>query len=226
MIVLAHRANLTGPHSVVENSLAACARALNEGFGLETDLRCDETGAFYVSHDAGPRSPENRLEGYTDLFQRHPAAQLAINVKELGYELALVDLMNSGRLGRWSFYFDFELLEPQSPGAAQRKIKSLPDSQNVRLASRLSDHNEPLSQCLAIPSEIVWGDEFDKLWLGETEVRQVRAAGRLLYMISPEIHGFDMAATRRRWAEFKAWGVDGICTDYPLAAREFFDNLG
>ena len=150
MTILAHRANLTGPHSVAENSLAACENALAEGFGLETDLRRDCSGAFYISHDSHPRSPANALEGYTELFRRY-TAELAINVKELGYEAELVELMSSGRLGARSFYFDFELLEPRSPGAAQkRKIKSLPNHQDVRPgASRLSDHNEPMSQCLA-----------------------------------------------------------------------------
>src|SRR5580698_7044326 len=124
--ILAHRANLTGPHSVLENSLAACAGALAEGFGLETDLRRDASGAFYVSHDPGPRTLENSLETFTELFRQYPGAELAINVKELGYETALIELMNSGRLGQRSFYFDFELLEPRTPGAAQRKIKSLP----------------------------------------------------------------------------------------------------
>lgn len=219
--ILAHRANLTGPHSVAENSPAACARALELGFGLETDLRRDASGAFYISHDAQPRTAENSLEAYTELFRKYPKAELAINVKELGYEAALIELTNSGRLGARSFYFDFELLEPKSPGAAQKKLKSLPGSAGVRVAARLSDRNEPLAQCLAIPGEVVWGDEFDKLWLTEKEAKQVRAAGRLLYMISPEIHGFDLAAVRRRWQDFKAWGVDGVCTDYALEAQEF-----
>ena len=222
MIILAHRANLTGPRSVEENSLAACARALGEDFGLETDLRRDPSGAFYISHDPQPRSPENSLEAYTELFCQHPATELAINVKEPGYETALIDLMNSGRLGTRSFLFDFELLEPKTPGAAQRKIRSLPNGARVRLASRLSDRNESVSQCLCIPADIVWGDEFDTLWLTANEVRQVHAANRLLYLISPEIHGFDLTAMRRRWQDFKSWGVDGLCTDYPLAAREFF----
>jgi hypothetical protein len=143
-------------------------------------------------------------------------------VKELGYEAALIELMRSGRLGRRSFFFDFELLEPKTPGAAQRKIKSLPDGGGVRVASRLSDRGETLAQCLAIPAEVVWADEFDRLWLTENEARRVREAGRLLYLISPELHGFDQAAMKRRWADFKAWGVDGVCTDYPLEAREFF----
>lgn len=222
--ILAHRANLTGPHSVVENSLAACAAALAAGFGLETDLRRDASGAFYISHDAQPRTPDNSLEAYTALFQKYPGAELAINVKELGYENELVELMRAGRLGRRSFYFDFELLEPKSPGAAQRKIKSLPGGPAVRLASRLSDRCEPLSQCLAIPAEVVWGDEFDTLWMTESDVRAVRAAGRLLYMISPEIHGFDLPTMRRRWNDFKNWGVDGVCTDFPAEANSFFNG--
>ncbi|HWF20429.1 MAG TPA: hypothetical protein VG754_14250, partial [Verrucomicrobiae bacterium] len=196
--ILAHRANLNGPNPPEENSLAACARALAEGFGLETDLRRDATGAFYISHDAQPRTPENALEDFTELFRKHPEAELAINVKELGYETELIFLMNSGRLGKRSFYFDFELLEPKVPGVAQRKLKSLSNSAGVRLASRLSDRNEPLAQCLSIPAEIVWGDEFDRLWLTEAEVRAIKQAGRLLYMISPEIHRFDMETTRRR----------------------------
>jgi len=46
------------------------------------------------------------------------------------------------------------------------------------------------------------------------DAHAVRAAGRLLYMISPEIHRFDLPTMRRRWQDFKAWGVDGVCTDF------------
>jgi glycerophosphoryl diester phosphodiesterase len=221
--IMAHRANLSGPHSVVENSLAACGKALELGFGLETDLRRESAGKFYISHDPHPRSPENSLEAYTELFRQYPALELAINVKELGYEAALIELMNSGQLGQRSFFFDFELLEPKSPGAAQRKIRNLPDGGRVRMASRLSDRRETMAQCLSIPAEVVWADEFDALWLTEAEVAQVKAAGRLFYVISPEIHGFDHQAMLRRWQNFKSWQVDGICTDYALEARDFFD---
>jgi len=221
-MILAHRANLTGPHPVAENSLSACARALECGFGLETDLRRDAAGVFYISHDPRPRSPDNSLEPFTELFRQYPSAELAINVKDLGGEPALIELMNSGRLGKRSFFFDFELLEPATPGAAQRKIRSLANGKHIRLASRLSDHGEPLTQCLSIPAEIAWADEFDGLWLTAKEAGKVRGAGRLFYVISPELHGFDHATMKRRWGDFKSWQVDGICTDYPLEAREFF----
>jgi hypothetical protein len=220
--ILAHRANLTGPKSVRENSLAACAAALEAGFGLETDIRRDPGGCFYISHDPAPVTEANVLQNYTDLFLKHPAGELAINVKELGYEGELIQLMESGSFGPRSFYFDFELLEPMSPGAVQRRLRALAGGGAVRLASRLSDRSENLGQSLGIPAEVVWADEFDSLWLTEREVQAVHQAGRLFYVISPEIHGFDRAARKKRWADFKHWHIDGLCTDYALEAREFF----
>jgi len=158
------------------------------------------------------------------LFSGFPDAELAINVKELGHEAELIALMQEKRLGAQSFYFDFELLEPGTPGAAQRNVKSLPGGHAIRLASRVSDRNETLEQCLSIPGEIVWADEFDSLWLTEETVRRIHAAGRKVYAISPELHGFDYAVMKQRWADFKSWQLDGVCTDYALEAQTFFNN--
>ncbi len=221
-LILAHRANLTGPRSVAENSIEACANALREGFGLETDLRRDGAGRFYISHDPAPRTPANALEEFTRLFRQFPEAEIAMNVKELGYEGELVELMNSGRLGPRCFYFDMELLEPAAPGAAQRAMRAVPGGGRVRLAARLSDRGETMAQCLSIPAEVVWADEFDSLWLTGDDVRRVHDAGRLFHVISPEIHEFSRADMLRRWADFAAWQVDGVCTDFALEARSYF----
>jgi len=105
--ILAHRANLTGPHSVAENSLAACAAALAAGFGGWKPT-CDAMpdGAFYTSVTTPMRAtPENSLEAYTALFRQYPNAELAINVKELGYEKDLIELMRSGRSRSEKFLF-------------------------------------------------------------------------------------------------------------------------
>lgn len=220
--ILAHRANLTGPRSVPENSLEACAVALRDGFGLEIDLRRDAAGKYYISHDPARRTAENALEAFSDIFRQFPTAEYAVNVKELGYETELVRLMNHGLLGVHCFYFDFELLQPQTPGAAQRLIKSLPGGKTVLLAARLSDRSEPLPQCLAIPAEVVWANECDSLWMTGAVIRRLHADARQVYMVSPELHGFDHDVMVRRWADFKAWGIDGLCTDYPLEARSFF----
>lgn len=219
--ILAHRANVRGPQPSVENSYAACAEALSLGFGLEIDLRRigDE---FLISHDPAPLSEGNALTRFAELFGRYPELPLAVNVKELGYEADLIRLADSGVFGRASFYFDFELLEPGQPGSSQRKLRSLPGGDKTRLASRISDRNESLEQCLGIPTEVVWADEFDRLWLTEEVIRTLRDAGRRIYVISPELHGFSTEDRLRRWADFKSWGVDGLCTDFSLEALEFF----
>lgn len=224
MTILAHRANLLGPNPATENSLPAVLEALNAGFGLETDLRRDGAGQFYIAHDAEARTDANDFRQYAALFRRFPGSAIAMNVKELGYEPSLVELWVSGHLGESGFYFDFELLEPQYPGRAQRLIHASPGGAAVPMAARLSDRNETLAQCLSIPATVVWADEFDSLWLTGEIVEAVHAAGRKFYVISPELHHFTDADRLARWRDFKRWKVDGICTDFSFAAREFFSK--
>ena len=220
--ILAHRANVDRPDPAAENTLAATRRALELGFGLETDLRKDAQNRFYIAHDLQPWSPKNDFAQFTKLFREFSDRTIAMNVKELGYEAELIELQHDGYLGNRSFYFDFELLEPKTPGQAQRKMRGLPGGGHAAMASRLSDRGETLEQCLSIPAAVVWADEFDSLWLTEEHVKAVRKAGRLFYAISPELHGFDDPTRLRRWRQFKQWGIDGLCTDYALSAREFF----
>lgn len=221
-VLLAHRANLRGPDPAHENTLEACARALKLGFGLETDLRRASDGRFYIAHDPAPHSPANDFAAFSELFRRYADRVIAMNVKELGYEADLIALHAAGALGDRAFYFDFELLEPAAPGGAQRILRTLPGGAETVLAARLSDRGETLEQCLGIPAQVVWADEFDSLWLTEDHVRAVHEAGREFYAISPELHGFPQPERRRRWREFARWGIDGLCTDYPVEAAGFF----
>ncbi len=220
--ILAHRANVEGPKPAQENSLAATRRALEFGFGIETDLRRDAHGRFYIAHDPQPWTEKNDFKQFAALFREFPECVIAMNVKELGYEAELIALQKSGDLGSKSFYFDFELLEPKTPGQAQRRIQGSSGGAQTALASRLSDRGEPMAQCLSIPAQIVWADEFDSLWLEREAREKIRAAGRKFYAISPELHGFSENERLQRWQQFKDWGIDGLCTDYALSAREFF----
>ena len=220
--ILAHRANVDGPKPAVENSLAAIQRALELGFGLETDLRRDSQRRIYIAHDPQPWMAENDFKQFAALFRKFSDRTVAMNVKELGYEADLIALQQSGDLGGKSFFFDFELLELKSPGRTQRLMRQLPGGENTAMAARLSDRGESLEQCLAIPANVVWADEFDSLWLTRELVECVHAAGRKFYAISPELHGFDKSARLKRWRQFKEWGIDGLCTDYAMSAREYF----
>jgi glycerophosphoryl diester phosphodiesterase len=223
--ILAHRGNLRGPAPLTENTLSAAAEALDMGFGLETDLRSNGDRRFYIAHDLQPWTPANSLDNFAKLFRQRQGCCIAINIKELCEATDLISLQLSGQFGSDSFYFDFELLEPNQRGYSQRLIRTLPLGDQVRLASRLSDRDEPLEGCLSIPANIVWADEFDSLWLTARHRDAVRDSNRLFYVISPELHGFGEAMMLKRWADFKEWKIDGLCTDYPIAAREFFFGI-
>jgi glycerophosphoryl diester phosphodiesterase len=225
MFVLAHRANLDGPVPATENSLAMTLSALEAGFGIETDLRRDSMDRCYIAHDPSGWTDATDFAAFARVFRAHPDRPIALNVKELGYEAELLDRQLAGDFGARSFLFDFELLEPQMPGAAQRKIRSLPVGERAVLAARVSDRGESLDQCLSIPAQVVWLDEFDSPWATAETVAALRAAGRQIFAVSPELHGFDREARLRRWSDFAAWRVDGVCTDFAWEARKFFATL-
>jgi hypothetical protein len=197
--------------------------ALDAGFGLEIDVRRSPAGEFYISHDLVQDGRGISLDKFEPTFRAYRTCMVAVNAKELGYEHALAELVARGTFGVQAFLFDFELLEPQNPGRAQRQIRSESAFAGVCLASRLSDRSEPLAQTLAIPGDIVWGDEFDVFWLTAQHVAAVHQAGRRFCAVSPELHGASLPVCLTRWTEMKAWGLDAICTDFSFEARSIFD---
>jgi hypothetical protein len=138
-----------------------------------------------------------------------------MNIKELGYEVDLVHYLKARNLLSQVFLFDMELLE-QNPGQTASLLRSV--NQDLRIATRISDRAEPVDRALSIDfADIVWLDEFDSLWLQADDIRRLKQAGKIIYAISPEIHGFSFDDMKRRWIDFCDWGVDGICTDYGFA---------
>src|SRR2546421_11608119 len=148
--IFAHRANLDGPKPASENFIGSVRRALELGFGIETDLRRAPVNGFYISHDAEPWSTSNSLANFAQFFRKYADRPIAMNVKELGYEEQLITLQRSGDLGNRSFYFVFDLLEPKTPGRTQRLIKGLPGGEGISMAWQLTDRGERSGQGLSI----------------------------------------------------------------------------
>ena len=224
MEIISHRGNLEGPCHAKENSLAAISEAAQAGFGVELDLRLHVDGRWYLSHD--PLSQAETAVWLDDnlksLIGNNSHLQWAINIKAIHGLPELATLTRECWFHRNCFYFDFELLEPSSPGSAQRTLTETYQLDPVHLASRLSDHNEPLSQCIHIYSRIVWADEFESPWLTTQDALKVHQANKLFFWVSPELHGANDVTRQKRWAEAKTWGLDAICTDYPMEAKSFF----
>jgi glycerophosphoryl diester phosphodiesterase len=214
-IILSHRGNLVGPCASAENRLSSIRAALECGWGVETDIRRDRDGRFYISHDPQPSAHETPAEDFFALFRAYPDATIALNIKELGSEAALIDLLDHEDVAGQTFLFDMELLE-QHAGATARTFRTLHPT--IQIAARISDRGESIEQALAIDvASVIWLDEFDGPRFTAPDVQRLKNAGRTVYAVSPDLHGKPADDCRRRWQDFIGWGVDGICTDYPAA---------
>lgn len=211
--ILAHRGNTHGPSPAHENRLGGIERALARGWGLEIDIRRDRDGHFYIAHDAKASAAGFEADAICAAIRRYPRATVALNIKELGYEAALLEFLTEQQILRQCFLFDMELVE-RTPGRTARLLRAL--HPHVQIAARVSDRGESLTRALAIDAaSVIWLDEFDSPWASERDVRSLKAAGWTVYAVSPDLHQYPMAAARSRWVDFARWGVDGICTDYP-----------
>jgi glycerophosphoryl diester phosphodiesterase len=224
MMILAHRANIFGPNRQAENSLMAVRQCLDFGWGVEIDMRRSLEGSFYISHDDQRWSIKTDADAYFSALRSFPKSTWAINVKELGYEKELLDyLIVQGVLGQ-VFLFDMELLE-HAHGVTARKLRSF--SPKVELAARASDRNESIENLLLVSeARITWLDEFDSLWITEDNISKLKSLGKRIFAISPEIHGFSLIEMERRWRQFIQWGIDGICTDYPMKLSDILVEEG
>jgi glycerophosphoryl diester phosphodiesterase len=219
MIILAHRGNLTGPEPDHENRLDRMIEAMSLGFGLETDVRRRGDGTLYISHDVTQHALVDGSDDalrHASLWRAWPTQLVALNVKELDWDAALVDFVTGNDLVQQVMLFDMELIEPVA-GQMARDLHALHPP--LHLAARVSDRGEPPARALEIrEATSIWLDEFDSLWATRATIDRLKDAGRMVHAISPELHGFDDDARLRRWDDFARWGVDSICTDFPVAA--------
>src|SRR5207237_5962275 len=160
--ILAHRAYRDGTDPGRENSCAAVAECFEQGWGVEIDIR--RSGRrFYLSHDIGTATLANDALSFCQLVRKMKPPAVAMNIKELGYELELLGFLEQEQIIEQVFLFDMELLE-DIPGKTARMLRAL--HPRIRLAARTSDRHEPLERALACPfSTMIWADEFDRFWL-------------------------------------------------------------
>lgn len=216
MIILAHRGLLEGPDPVRENTPQAVARAIGLGFGIETDIRRDEDGGLYISHDRTRVSTGMEASRHAALW-REALAPVALNYKESGWDEELVEFLRDHALLERVRLFDMELVE-DVPGSTAGRLAGI--CPGIALASRASDRGEPLAEALERPGGAVWMDEFDGPWITEADVAEVRSRGRQAWMVLPDLHGAPREAALERAATFASWGADALCTDWALAVRE------
>jgi len=210
MRILSHRGFWLEPAE--KNTPGAFDRSFRLGFGTETDIR-DLHGSLVIAHDPpglGAMTAEDMLALHTAI---DPALPLALNVKADGLQAMTAALL--GRFGlTGAFVFDMSI-----PDMLQWLKADVP------VYTRLSDvEPEPL---LADRCAGIWLDAFHSDWWDAATLDRQLVAGRRICIVSPELHRRDHRPVWDRLAaaaELIATDDVMLCTDFPQAAKEFFER--
>lgn len=211
--VIAHRANLSGANASDENSLEQIEASLRLGFSVEIDIR-ERNGRAFLSHDAEIPAQAPDLDSVLDLLGGNPVrARHALNVKdEGGLVLLLAELERRGPLAERVFLFDFELALDEPEGWMDRARRLAP------VAARISQTEDGWERWIEAGYRIFWLDCWQgDLWYDESLIDRLHRAGATVHAVSPDLHvEIDGEALDSAWARLAEWGVDGICTDFPV----------
>lgn len=209
--LIAHRGLWFQPQE--KNSVGAFEAALNDGFGIETDVR-DLGSQLVISHDI-PNAQCQTLESFLELYQRSNAnTTLAINIKSDGLAQELKSWLQKFSVAN---YFVFDMSVPDSLHYSKL---------GMTLFARRSEY-EPESKQLAL-AQGVWLDGFHGEWFKPTDWAQYLTEGKGVCIVSPELH---KRPHQLFWNELHTWLKANqarraasarlmLCTDFPKEFRE------
>lgn len=202
--IIAHRGYWkTG---VEKNTMVALERAIDYGYGFETDLR-DYGGKLVISHNP-PKGNEITVESVFEMYsQKQSNVPLALNIKADGLQEMLAELLVKYNINNY-FFFDMSVCD------------TLPYiSQHLKIASRCSEYERDMP--FYKNSTTVWVDFFIDDSLVIPEVERILKDGKIACVVSPELHGRNYSNV---WNQLKGIKKANLylCTDYPEEADKFF----
>lgn len=223
MEILSHRGIGFGEK---ENSTESFKKALTSGFGLEIDVRLGINGGVVIGHDPPSSDAASLLEVAAVVKTSHNT--VAVHLKEQVEEVwRPVCEAFSGRPN--IFLFD-----PAIETAKAIKF-AFPD---IKLAFSVGEqHYSPtiylLEEVLILPEcDYIWWDEWVRAGsvYNKRQLEKIRSTDKHLYVISPELHKStnpphqQAEVPEQCWAQLAAFGVDGICTDFPQQLDDFINQ--
>lgn len=207
MRILAHR----GYHEngTERNSPAALRKALEQGFGFESDIR-DYRGELVISHNIADAKAQKAEEVFGWLREFKDQYCFAINVKADGLKELLTLFLKKYQIAN---YFAFDMSVPQMLEYSEA---------GIRFFTRESEYErEP---ALYEKADGVWMDAFaDDGWITEELIKKHIASHKKVCIVSPDLHRRQHEAFWERLHSFDLGSPDiMLCTDYPGRAKQFF----
>ena len=197
-MIIAHRGNIDGPNPKKENTLQYLLNAVNQGYGIETDLRyASDLKRLIISHDPAPFN--SSIDASIILNTLIDAgAFIALNIKEDNLLDDLLSIINPKRFN--GFLFDFELWcsDYESEIVVYKQA-------GFKIARRCSDRFKEHKQWKKIDYDYIWLDEMDEEY--SISIFMLGLNPSKLVYVSPELHKRDINNRRKEKFPF-------ICTDY------------
>jgi glycerophosphoryl diester phosphodiesterase len=191
-----------------KNTETAFRRALEAGYGIETDIR-DRNGEAVIAHDVADPAVMTFAD-FLKLYDEHPARpMLALNIKADGLQGLVKQHLEDQGVERY-FVFDMSIPDMLSYRA-----------QGTRYYARVSEYE--LAAVGIDRADGVWLDQFESDWVDDEAVRRFTDMGKDVCIVSPELHRRDPRTAweqYRRLSEQSHQGRIYLCTDFPTRARE------
>ncbi len=193
-----------------KNTATAFNRALEYGFGIETDFR-DLNGQLVISHDVPVEGAMNVAE-FIYIYKRTPVlAPIALNIKSDGLYPLIKDLIIQSGMTN---YFVFDMSVPDTRGYLAEQIP---------VFTRLSEYET--APAFLDKSRGVWLDAFESEWYDEKVIQNLLSQEKQVAIVSPELH---RRPHLQQWQflkehHFHKSDLVSLCTDFPLEAKEYFN---
>jgi hypothetical protein len=193
--------------------MSSLQRALDQGFGIETDIR-DLASQLVISHD--PPSLDSKVPPLDWLFKylslNKKTKRIALNIKADGLAEKVCELLRCHNVNEDTL-FAFDMSVPDSLSY----IKN-----NIPTYSRVSEYESEPACLHAIRG--IWIDNFTGTFPQVTSAQSFLARGFRTALVSSELHGRD---NRELWTEISNSGIYKhplfeLCTDFPNQAAEVF----
>ena len=205
MKIIAHRGFWKNESE--KNTMIALKRAIDNGFGFETDFR-DCGRKVLISHNP-PKGDEITAEEVFKMY--HEAGHqepLALNIKADGLQDMMAVLLKKYNIANY-FFFDMSVCDTVI--YTEKKLK---------IASRLSEFE--IDMPFYKDCTTVWIDYFNSDGPAIQKVKDTLNNSKIACVVSPELH---KRLYEQMWSELLPYVNEDnlyLCTDFPDKAKEFF----
>lgn len=211
MVILAHRGYWKKEDE--KNRESALLRALNQGFGFESDVR-DYHGDLVISHDIAGEGARKAEEVFRLISDFNNQYCFAVNIKADGLAQMLHDYISKYAVTN---YFTFDMSVPQMKEYLEKGLKVYTRQSEAETVPVFYEQ-----------AEGVWMDGFQGTeWITKERIEEHLGRGKKACIVSPELHG------RRDylcfWERLRSFAFDTddvmLCSDYPQEAYRYFKEV-